>query len=145
MDTSLARPSWKGSVPTRWVAWTSSVPMIHSWPIGSSLTSVTVMGTPTGSWTRLGWKCEKRNEIVTGRDAGRRALTAGIHGEVVGEVGGAAIDADLGEPARRRHPFHPLVAAKVVEEQSGRGGAVGEAEAGGRIRQKGGLVVGEQE
>ena len=44
IDTSVGRDPWTGSVPVRWRAWTAASPTIHSWSIGSSLRSTTVIG-----------------------------------------------------------------------------------------------------
>src|SRR6185312_5712169 len=52
--------------------------MIHSWSIGSSLTSVIVTGTPTGTVIADGLKCEYLISIVmavAGVTAGRPAIT----------------------------------------------------------------------
>ena len=56
--TSVGRAPWTGSVPVRCRSWTAASPRIHSWSIGSSFRSTIVTGTPTGTESCDGSKCE---------------------------------------------------------------------------------------
>ena len=57
-DTSSGRaPCW-ASVPWRCRSWKAASPISHSWSIGSSLIRTKVIGTPRGTVSSLGSKCE---------------------------------------------------------------------------------------
>src|SRR5688572_25888933 len=84
-------------------------------------------------------------EIDASREARRIRPPARVDREIVADVGCAPVDAKLREPARLWYPLHPLVPAKIVEQDLAGSGAVHPGHGPGRFRQEGGWAIREKE